>query len=150
MCEAKRLECESSQLATQPKGLSWLKSPRAASKEHDLCPHLLPIMAATTAMKTMKAKRVSVIAKGRLAKAVVFRGSKEKTYTGLKKADLMKTKTGKIVTKKQHAAGEKGYENIKGWISAVQKARKALGVNGFQAVKKGSPLYKKAKEIYGQ
>ena len=108
-------------------------------------------MAATTAMKTMKAKRVSVIAKGKLAKAVVFRGSKEKTSTGLKKADLMKTKTGKIVTKKQHAAGnEKGYENIKGWISAVQKARKALGVNGFQAVKKGSPLYDKVREIYDQ
>ena len=35
---------------------------------------------------------------GRLAKAVVFRASKEKTYTGLRKADLMKTKTGKIVT----------------------------------------------------
>ena len=107
-------------------------------------------MAAKRAMKTMKAKRVSVIAKGRLAKAVVFRGSKEKTYTGLKKVDLMKTRIGKIVTKKQHAAGEKGYENIKGWISAVQKARKALGANGFQAVKKGSPLYEKVKEINGQ
>merc|ERR1719198_2356474 len=27
----------------------------------------------------------------------------------------MKTKTGKIVTKKQHAAGKKAYANIKGW-----------------------------------
>ena len=60
----------------------------------------------------------------------------------------MKTKTGKIVTKKQHAAGEKGYENIKGWISAVQKARKALGIKGFVAIKKGSALYKKAKSFY--
>merc|ERR1719247_3482391 len=92
----------------------------------------------------MKAKKVSVIAKGKLSKAVVFRGSKEKTYTGLKKTDLMKTKTGRIVTKKQHAAGKKAYANIKGWTTAVQKARKALGVKGFQAVKKGSPLYKKA------
>ena len=108
-------------------------------------------MAATTAMKTMKAKRVSVIAKGRLAKAVVFRGSKEKTSTGLKKADLMKTKTGKIVTKKRHAAGnEKGYDNIKNWISAVQQGRQALGVSGFQPVKKGTPLYDKVRELYDQ
>merc|ERR1719271_2109585 len=98
----------------------------------------------------MKAKRVSVIAKGKLSTAVVFRGAKEKTYTGLKKTDLMKTKAGRIVTKKQHAAGKKAYANIKGWTPAVQKARKALGVKGFQAVKKGSPLYKKAKELYGQ
>merc|ERR1712094_11828 len=54
------------------------------------------------------------------------------------------------LTKKQHAAGKKAYANIKGWTLAVQKARKALGVKGFKAVKKGSPLYKKAKELYGQ
>merc|ERR1719408_97072 len=60
----------------------------------------------------------------------------------------MKSKSGKIVTKKQHAAGKKAYANIKGWTMAVQKARKELGVKGFVAVKKGSALYKKAKEIY--
>merc|ERR1712046_485477 len=43
--------------------------------------------------------------------------------------------------------GQEGLPNIKGWTTAVQKARKALGVKGFQAVKKGSPLYKKAKEL---
>ena len=108
-------------------------------------------MAAMKTMTTMKAKRVSVIAKGRLAKAVVFRGSKEKTSTGLRKADLMKTKTGKVVTKKQHAAGNaKGYENIKKWILAVQQARKTLAVSGFQAVKKGSPLYDTVRELYDQ
>merc|ERR1712093_684976 len=108
------------------------------------------IMAAMKAMKAMKAKRVSKIAKGKRARASVFHGTKEKTYTGLKKTDLMKTKAGRIVTKKSHNAGKKAYANIKGWTTAVQKARKALGVKGFQAVKKGSPLYKKAKEIYGQ
>merc|ERR1719265_2332593 len=100
-------------------------------------------------MKAMKAKKVSKIAKGKFARSVVFRGSKEKTTTGLKKTDLMKSKTGKIVTKKSHAAGKKAYAQIKGWTVAVQKARKALGVKGFQAVKKGSPLYKKAKEPSG-
>merc|ERR1719217_1804102 len=60
----------------------------------------------------------------------------------------MKSKTGKGVTKKSHAAGKKAYKNIKGWTEAVQKARKELGVKGFVAVKKGSALYKKAKEFY--
>merc|ERR1719161_1101049 len=60
----------------------------------------------------------------------------------------MKSKTGKLVSKKAHAAGKKAYANIKGWTAAVQKARKELGVKGFVAVKKGSTLYKKAKEYY--
>merc|ERR1711990_369419 len=98
--------------------------------------------------KAMKKKTVSVITKGKRAKASVFLGSKEKTYTGLKKSDLMKSKTGKLVSKKSHAAGKKAYKNIKGWTDAVQKARKELGVKGFVAVKKGSALYKKAKEFY--
>merc|ERR1711937_171353 len=100
------------------------------------------------AMKAMKAKKVSVMGKGKHMRASVFSGSKEKTSTGLKKSELMKSKSGKIVTKKQHAAGKKAYANIKGWTMAVQKARKELGVKGFVAVKKGSALYKKAKEIY--
>merc|ERR1711862_307891 len=96
----------------------------------------------------MKKKTVSVIAKGKRAKASVFFGGKEKTYTGLKKSDLMKSKSGKVVSKKQSAAGKKAYKHIKGWTDAVMKARKELGVKGFVAVKKGSALYKKAKEFY--
>merc|ERR1712066_352406 len=46
--------------------------------------------------KVMKAKRVSVIAKGKNARAVVFRGSKAKTATGMTKDKLMKNKNGKI------------------------------------------------------
>merc|ERR1712093_150850 len=99
-------------------------------------------------MKAMKAKKISVIATGKYAKAVVFRGGKEKTASGLKKSDLMKSKTGKLVSKKSHAAGKKAYKNIKDWTIAVQKARKELGVKGFVAIKKGSALYKKAKEFF--
>merc|ERR1719498_1493331 len=88
---------------------------------------------AMKAMKAMKAKKVSKIAKGKRARASVFLGRKEKTATGLKKTDLMKSKNGKIVSKKSHAAGKKAYAFIKGWTAAVQKARKALGVKGFQA-----------------
>merc|ERR1712072_1268207 len=105
---------------------------------------------AMKAMGAMKAKKVSVIAKGTRARAAVFLGSKEKTYTGLKKSDLMKSKTGKIVTKKSHAVGKKAYQHIKGWTVAVQKARKELGIKGFVPVKKGSAIYKKAKEFYAQ
>merc|ERR1712151_583916 len=105
-------------------------------------------MAAMKAMKAMKAKKVSVIAKGPRARAAVFAGSKAKTLTGLKKSDLMKSKTGKIVSRKSHAAGKKAYAHIKSWTIAVQKARKELGVKGFVAVKKGSPIYKAAKEHY--
>merc|ERR1719478_29653 len=99
-------------------------------------------------MRAMKKKAVSKIAKGKLAKSIVFRGSKAKTSSGLVKTDLIKNKRGKIVTKKQAANGKKAYANIKGWTVAVQKARKALGVKGFVAVKKGTPLYNKAKELF--
>merc|ERR1712118_170227 len=105
-------------------------------------------MAAMKAMKAMKKKAVSKIAKGKMARSVVFRGTKEKTLGGLTKSDLVQNKRGKIVTKKQAAAGKKAYANIKGWTVAVQKARKALNVKGFVAVKKGTPLYNKAKELF--
>merc|ERR1719199_1852297 len=100
------------------------------------------------AMRAMKKKAVSKIAKGIRAKVVVFRGTKEKTAGGMTKSDLIKNKAGRIVSKKQSANGKKAYANIKGWTVAVQKARKALGVKGFIAVKKGTPLYKKAKELF--
>merc|ERR1719321_2337111 len=104
-------------------------------------------MAAMKAMKAMKKKAVSKIAKGRMAKVVVFRGSKAKTSGGLNASDLVKNKRGKIVSKKVLANGKKQYANIKSWVVAVQKARKALNVKGFVAVKKGTDLYKKAKEF---
>ena len=101
------------------------------------------------AMQAMKAKRLSQIAKGQNAKKMVFRGLQQKTVWGLKASDLMMNKRGKIVSKKGHASALKKYTNIKGWITAVSQARQVLGVKGFHAVKKGSPLYKMAKEIYG-
>merc|ERR1712118_423312 len=105
-------------------------------------------MAAMKAMRAMKKKAVSKIAKCKLAKLVVFRGNKAKTPGGLTASSLTKNKNGKVVSKKASAHGKKAYANIKGWTVAVQKARKALGVKGFVAVKKGTALYKKAKELY--
>merc|ERR1719158_2326422 len=73
------------------------------------------------AMNAMKKKAVSKIAKGRMAKVLVFRGSKEKTVGGMTASSLTKNKTGKIVSKKKSALGKKNT-----WMIAVQKARKAL------------------------
>merc|ERR1719313_2429608 len=114
----------------------------------------MKLMKNSAAMKAMKAmkkkKKVSKIAKGKLAKSSVFRGSKVKTVGGLTKDKLMKNSAGKIVSKKASAAGKKRYKNIAGWVSAVKQARKALGLKGFTAIKKGSALYTKAKSLYGK
>merc|ERR1711998_798537 len=56
---------------------------------------------AMKAMKAMKKKRVSKMAKGRYAKALVLRGTKEKTVGRLTAKDLFKNKRGRIVSKKR-------------------------------------------------
>ena len=58
---------------------------------------------AMKAMKAMKKKAVSKIARGIMSKAMVLRGSKEKTVGGLSAKDLTRNKAGKIVSKKQSA-----------------------------------------------
>merc|ERR1712224_1025776 len=104
-------------------------------------------MAAMKAMKAMKKKAVSKIARGRMAKVLVLRGSKEKTSGGLNAKDLMKNKNGRVVSKKASARTKKV---LGGWLAAVKSARKALKITGFSAIKKGTPLYAKAKEFYNQ
>merc|ERR1712226_479130 len=92
-------------------------------------------MKAKKAMKkTMKkAMKVSKIAKGKHARAVVFRGGKEKTKTGMTKGDLIKNKNGHIVAKKASAAAKKRFQGskIQAWAKACQKARKELNIKGF-------------------
>ena len=107
-----------------------------------------------SSMKGMrrKAMKKSKVAKGKRAKSSVFRGTKEKTSGGLKKTDLTKNSNGKVVSKKASTAGKKRYGNIKAWIVAVGKARKAMGIKGFCAVggksTQGQALYKKAKSFW--
>eukprot|EP00811_Abedinium_folium_P017764 NODE_26688_length_541_cov_70.768116.p1 GENE.NODE_26688_length_541_cov_70.768116~~NODE_26688_length_541_cov_70.768116.p1 ORF type:complete len:125 (-),score=39.80 NODE_26688_length_541_cov_70.768116:66-440(-) len=106
-------------------------------------------MKVAKAMKAKKAMKVSKVAMGKRAKSSVFSGRKEKTSSGLKKTDLVKNKTGKIVSKKMSLVAKKRYASTIGkWTVAVTKARKALGVKGFVAVKRGSALYNKAKSFY--
>merc|ERR1711862_42737 len=103
-------------------------------------------------MKAMKKKSVSKIARGRFAKALVLRGSKIKTVGGLTADKLIKNKRGKVVSKRQSAAGKRAYKNIKAWTEALVSARKALHVQGFHAVNgkslQGKALYFKAKSFF--
>jgi len=117
-------------------------------------------MKAKSAMKSMKkamkVKRESKIAKGRGAKARVFRGDKEKTATGLKKSSLIKNKLGRVVSKKKSAQGKKVYQQngLAKWTKAVQAARKSMNLKGFVAVggksAKGQELLKKARAIFNK
>jgi len=101
--------------------------------------------------KSMKAKRVSVIATGRFSKALVFRGSKQKTAGGLKADDLMRNKRGKVVSKRLNAMGKRRYTNVEDWVESVMEARQALHVKGFLAINgkslQGKALYVKARSI---
>merc|ERR1719242_2527261 len=106
-------------------------------------------MKAMKGMKVMKAKRVSIIAKGKRARASVFRGSKVKTSGGMTKAKLTKNKSGKIVSKAASVRAKKAYASsgAKAWADA----RKALNLTGFVPIggksATGKALYAKAKAL---
>merc|ERR1711874_290379 len=104
-------------------------------------------MGKAAAMK--KTMKVSKIASGKYSKSRVFKGAKEKTVGGLTKSDLVKSKRGKIVSKKRSLKGKKNFKGsaLEKWGKACSAARKALGLKGFVACKKGSPLYNKAKAL---
>jgi hypothetical protein len=93
------------------------------------------------AMKAMKKKAMKKL-KAFTLKRYAFTGKVSKTASGLTKSDLVKNKRGKIVSKKVSAR-----QKNNPWIIAVQKARKALGTKGFAKIKKGTPLYTKAKSF---
>merc|ERR1711904_259738 len=100
-------------------------------------------MKAMKAMAAMKAMKAMKKLKAYTQKRYAFKGKLSKTSTGLTKADLVKNKRGKIVSKKKLAFGQKSP-----WIAAVQKARAELKIKGFSVIKKGTPLYNKAKALY--
>jgi hypothetical protein len=55
------------------------------------------------------------------SKAQVWHGTAKRTSGGLTKKDLMKTKKGRIVSKKKHALGKKALKNL---VKAGYKAKK--------------------------
>jgi hypothetical protein len=96
-------------------------------------------------MKAAKKKKVSKVG----SKHSVLKGLKTRTKGGLKASDLMKSKSGKVVSKKSHAAGKKAYEkNLAKWISATMKVRSELKLVGFVKMKKGIEFYNRTRAIY--
>ena len=65
------------------------------------------------------------------SKAQVYHGTAKRTSGGLKKGDLMKTKAGRIVSRKKHALGKKAIQRL---FKAGYKPKKG----SFKAMKKGS------------
>jgi len=112
------------------------KARRAASK---------PKAPKAVAKKTRKPKRVTKKSQtGSMRR--VWNGTKIYTAGGLTKKDLIKTKSGKVMTKKQYANGQK--TKTTGWMKAVARARKELKITGFCVINRGAQgtaLYKLAK-----
>merc|ERR1719491_2355862 len=98
-----------------------------------------------------KAMKVSKIGRGKLAKALVFRGAREKTSGGLSKDKLTKNKDGRVVSKKSSLRSKKAFKGsaLEKWGKAATQARKALGIKGFVAMggktAQGRALYAKTK-----
>jgi len=67
--------------------------------------------------KTRKANKMPAVG----TKAMVFHGTAKHTSGGLTKKDLMKTRKGRIVSRKKHALGKKSLKNL---IKAGFKAKK--------------------------
>merc|ERR1712228_1030106 len=125
-----------------------MKATRAAKVKPVLAAPRGPMKANSSAgvLKSMKAvkkpTRVSSIARGNKAKVQVYKGKKIRTTGGLKKADLIKSKSGKIVSARKSIAGKESK-----WAKAMAKARAIKGYVGFKTVKRGSSFYEKAKEL---
>merc|ERR1719341_2114591 len=136
---------------TQIKNRTMAKSMKKSMKKASM-KKAMKGSAKKTGMKR-KAMKKSVIAKGKLAKSSVFRGTKAKTSGGLKKSDLVRSKTGKIVSKKASENAKKNFKKrgLDKWIKATQDARKALGIKGFCPIggksAKGQALLKKVRSL---
>ena len=102
--------------------------------------------AAKKTTRKRKAKKVSKVGK----KWQVWKGTRERTAGGLRKKDLRKSKSGKIVSKKQSDLARRRMKKggISKWLAAVMRARKALKLKGFVACKKGTKYYRTAKKFY--
>merc|ERR1719150_3193736 len=79
---------------------------------------------------------------------MVWNGTKVYTKSGFTKKDLCLNASGRVMTKKQFKFGQKLKKT--GWIKAVSKARKALGLTGFVLMNRGThgrALYTAAKAM---
>merc|ERR1711992_337569 len=102
------------------------------------------------------AMKPAMKAKAMKAMKAMKKGRKAKTAGGLTKDTLIKSKSGKIVSKAASARGKKAFATsaLKKWGAATLQARKALGITGFCPVggktAQGKALYAKTKAILGK
>jgi len=120
---------------------------KADAKKDGLIERLVEEAQSKAARKAKaKAATDAARAKSRYAKAMVARGTLAQTPGGLTKKDIVRSKSGKFVSKKQSEQGR-----ASPWIKAVAAARKALQIKGFAVVggksKQGKELYAKAKSL---
>merc|ERR1739848_619076 len=116
------------------------KAPKAAKATKPRAPK-----SKAKAVRARKPKRVTKKSQTG-SKLRVWNGTRMFTKGGLTKKDLIKNSRGKIVSKKASKA-----KGANGWMKAVTKARKELGITGFCLMNRGAQgvaLYKRAKEIY--
>jgi hypothetical protein len=76
------------------------------------------------------------------SKAQVYHGTAKHTAGGLKKGDLMMTKRGRIVSRKQHAAGLKAIKRLRALGYTAKKGkftlfRKSMGKRSTRKGRKG-------------
>ena len=74
-------------------------------------------MAKNTTRKASKASKIPAVG----TKAMVWHHTAKHTSGGLTHKDLMKTKNGRIVSRKKHALGKKALKNL---VKAGYKAKK--------------------------
>ena len=77
---------------------------------------------------------------------MVTKNQKNQKVGGKKPAKTTTKRTTKT-TKSKVTKGGKRKVTKGSWIWAVGKARKELGITGFVAIKKGTELYNRAKEL---
>lgn len=98
--------------------------------------------------KVSKSRSRSRSVKKKVHKWQVLKGSAAKTVGGLGAEDLKKNKHGKVVSKKKHALSKQRAQTKGSWVWCVKKARADLKVTGFCPIKKGTPLYIRAKLLF--
>merc|ERR1719512_452193 len=99
----------------------------------------------------MRTRKTTKVARGRFAKSLVLKGTRERTSGGLRRDDLMLNKRGKAVSKKASARGKQQFRNVEPWLDCMMQARKALHIVGFVAINgstlQGKALYVKTKAL---
>lgn len=95
-----------------------------------------------------KKKRKSSKKKKRKSSKNKRKSSKKKRKSSKKKRTSSKKKRRSSKRKKSRARVRHAKKHLGGWLKAVGKARKQLGITGFVPIKKGSKLYNLAKKFY--